>query len=67
MQTFKPENQLEFYEENEKVKLALKTAFNLNIQSLSIQHGFSTESTKRMLTDFLQNTYIPVDEIKQIM
>ena len=44
---------IEFFDDNEKVKLALKTAFNFNIQSLSIQQGFSTESTRRMLTDFL--------------
>ena len=57
---------IEFYEDNEKVKLSLKTAFTFNIQALAIKKGFSTESTRRMLTDFLQNTYVPVEEMLSI-
>ena len=34
---YEKKDSIEFFNDGEKVKLALKTAFNFNIQSLSIQ------------------------------
>jgi hypothetical protein len=55
----------DFSDKSQHEILAIHTTFNMNLQALSLKYGVQTDNNRRILTDFLQSTYISAEEMKK--